>query len=184
MTIPNKTTSDKILWRNRVKSLIVLRGNSGSGKTTIAKELQHKFGGNTMYISQDMIRREMLWVKDGENTLAIPLLKELLIYGNQNSNVVILEGIMYADWYKSLFELARELYRENIYAYYFDIPFEETLKRHQTRTKSEEFGEEALRRWWREKDYSDVLAENAITAERDQAGIVQEIYDTVMEGLG
>ena len=29
-----------------------------------------------------------------------------------------------------------------------------------------------------------VLAENAITAERDQAGIVQEIYDTVMEGLG
>ena len=166
-----------------MKSLIVLRGNSGSGKTTIAKELQHKFGGNTMYISQDMIRREMLWVKDGENTLAIPLLKELLIYGNKNSNVVILEGIMYADWYKSLFELARELYRENIYAYYFDIPFEETLKRHQTRAESEEFGEEALRRWWRERDYSDVLAEKAITAERDQAGIVQEIYNTVMEGL-
>ena len=56
-----------------MKSLIVLRGNSGSGKTTIAKELQHKFGGNTMYISQDMIRREMLWVKDGENTLSILL---------------------------------------------------------------------------------------------------------------
>lgn len=31
-----------------MKKLIVLRGNSGSGKTTIAKELQKKFGKNTM----------------------------------------------------------------------------------------------------------------------------------------
>lgn len=37
--------------------LIILRGNSGSGKTTVAKELQKKFGYNTMLISQDEIRR-------------------------------------------------------------------------------------------------------------------------------
>lgn len=35
--------------------LIILRGNSGSGKTTVAKELQKKFGYNTMPISQDEI---------------------------------------------------------------------------------------------------------------------------------
>ena len=58
--------------------LIILRGNSGSGKTTIAKELQKLFGKNTMLISQDVIRREMLNVDDGENTKALPLLKELL----------------------------------------------------------------------------------------------------------
>ena len=56
-----------------MKKLIILRGNSGSGKSTIAKELQKQFGNNTMLISQDMIRREVLKVKDGENTLAIPL---------------------------------------------------------------------------------------------------------------
>ena len=43
--------------------LIILRGNSGSGKTTIAKELQNSFGRNTMLISQDVIRRYMLKVK-------------------------------------------------------------------------------------------------------------------------
>ena len=59
--------------------LIVLRGNSGSGKTTIAKELQKSLGRNTMLISQDVIRRDMLRVKDGENTEALPLMKELLI---------------------------------------------------------------------------------------------------------
>ena len=46
--------------------LIILRGNSGSGKSTIAKALQNKFGQNTMLISQDEIRRNMLNVKDGE----------------------------------------------------------------------------------------------------------------------
>ena len=61
--------------------LIVLRGNSGSGKTTVAKELQKVLGSNTMLISQDVIRRDMLNVKDGKDTLAIPLLMELLRYG-------------------------------------------------------------------------------------------------------
>lgn len=40
-----------------MRKLIILRGNSGSGKTTIAKELQNRFGTNTMLISQDVIRR-------------------------------------------------------------------------------------------------------------------------------
>ena len=159
--------------------LIILRGNSGSGKTTIAKELQNRFGRNTMLISQDMVRREILKVKDGENTQAIPLMKELLIYGNNHSDVVILEGIMYADWYKPLFELAVRLYGSNIYAYYFDLSFEETLKRHQTKPNCHEFGEEAMRRWWREKDFSDILNEVNITAEESMDSIVENIYDTV-----
>ena len=137
-----------------MSKLIILRGNSGSGKTTIAKEIQKNFGRNTMLISQDVIRRDMLRVKDGENTEAISLMKELLAYGREHSDIVILEGIMYADWYKPLFELAIQLYDTKVYAYYFDIPFEETLKRHQTKPNCNEFGEEAMRKWWREKDFS------------------------------
>lgn len=163
-----------------MQKLIILRGNSGSGKTTIAKELQKKFGRNTMLISQDMIRRDMLSVKDGENTLAVPLMKELLIYGNKHSEIVILEGIMYADWYKSLFELAVQLYDIRVYAYYFDLPFEETLKRHQTKPNCNDFGEEEMRRWWREKDFSDVLDEVSITSDKDKESIVREIYDSII----
>ena len=159
--------------------LIILRGNSGSGKTTTAKELQNRFGHNTMLISQDAVRREMLKVRDGENTLALPLMKELLRYGSEHSDVVILEGIMYSDWYKPLFELAVQLYGTEIYAYYFDLPFEETLKRHQTRAKCNEFGEEAMRRWWREKDFSDVLKEDRITSEKDMESVVEDIYNAV-----
>ncbi len=165
-----------------MKKLIVLRGNSGSGKTTIAKELQKKFGKNTMLISQDVIRRDILKVHDGENTLAIPLMKELLTYGNGHSDIVILEGIMYANWYKPLFELAVQLYGTKIYAYYFDISFEETLKRHQTKPNCHEFGEDEMREWWREKDFSNVLNEVSITDEKDMESIVADIYNTVLNG--
>lgn len=38
-----------------MRKLIILRGNSGSGKTTVAKMLQEKFGANTMLIFHDMV---------------------------------------------------------------------------------------------------------------------------------
>lgn len=82
-----------------MSKLVIIRGNSGSGKTTVAKALQHKLGHNIMVISQDVIRRDMLRVKDGVDTKALSLLSELLVYGNNNCKFVILEGILYSQWY-------------------------------------------------------------------------------------
>ena len=42
------------------------------------------------------------------------------------------------EWYSPLFKTANELYGMDIYAYYFDIPFEETVRRHNTRDKKQE----------------------------------------------
>ena len=151
-----------------------LIGPSGSGKTTVAKALQKKLGRNTMLISQDEVRRNMLWVDDGIDTKALPLMAELLRYGREHSEFSILEGIMYDEWYRSLFELANELYGSNVYAYYFDLSFEETVRRHNTRNR--EFGEKDMRRWWREKDFSSALREQAITCEMDTDSIVEKIY--------
>lgn len=172
----NRISIHQIITEEKMAKLIVLRGNSGSGKTTTAKNLQKKFGRNTMVISQDAIRREMLMATDGPDSKAIPLMENLLDYGYKHCEIVILEGIMYADWYKPLFELAKKLYQNQIYAYYFDIPFEETMKRHQTRQKSAEFGEAEMREWWREKDYSDILMEAKIGQELSMEQITDLIY--------
>ena len=163
-----------------MRKLIVLRGNSGSGKTTVAKELQSIIGSNTMLISQDMVRREILKVSDGKDTLALPLLKQLLQYGHDHSEIVILEGIMVADWYRPLFELAVSLYGNEVYAYYFDLPFEETVKRHKTRSKAGSFGEEAMKEWWVEKDYSDVLNETKITKDLSKDQILRMIRQAIL----
>lgn len=165
-----------------MSKLIILRGNSGSGKTTVAKELQKKFGSNTMIISQDMVRREILKVNDGPTTEALSLMQELLIYGKNHSEITILEGIMYADWYKPLFECAVREFGDGIYAYYFDLPFEETLRRHQARTKNNEFGEKEMRGWWREKDYIGFVKEDVITAEKTLESVVERVYENIAQG--
>lgn len=159
-----------------MSKLIIIRGNSGSGKTTIAKDLQRKFGRNTMLISQDYIRREMLLVRDKKNNKAIPLLIELLKYGKNNSNVVILEGILYTDLYMLLFEKAIELFGSEIYAYYYDIPFEETIKRHNTKSNKSDFGEKEMKNWWREKDYVGFINEKELTATLSISEAVSKIY--------
>ena len=158
---------------------LAMIGASGSGKTTVAKELQKKFGYNTMLISQDEIRRNILRVKDGIDTKALPLMIELLKYGYEHSDIVILEGIMYEEWYNPLFKVANELYGSNVYAYYFDLSFEETVRRHNTRNR--EFGEKDMRRWWREKDFSAVLKEQLITCEMDANSIVAKVYADLLK---
>lgn len=80
-----------------------------------------------------------------------------------------------------LFKVANELYGSNVYSYYFDITFEETIRRHQTRSKSQEFGEEHMRGWWREKDFSAVLKEQLITCEMDANSIVAKVYADLLK---
>lgn len=144
--------------------LISIRGNSGSGKSSVAKALQHKFGRNTLMIPQDTVRREMLWAHDGNNTAAIPLLISLIEYGYANSEITIIEGILNSEWYKPLFERAVQIFQaENIYAYYYDLPFAETLKRHESKSNKFDFGEKEMRRWWNEKDYLGFMKEKTLT---------------------
>ena len=160
--------------------LIILRGNSGSGKSTLARRIQHRLGRNTMVIAQDTVRREMLWVKDEPGTPAVALLTELLRYGYAHSKVTILEGILYADIYQPRFEEAVRLVGgENIFAYYYDLPFEETLVRHQTKPNRADFGEAAMRKWWRERDLSPVLSEQLLTAEISLEAAEETIYTAV-----
>lgn len=146
-----------------MSKLIIIRGNSGSGKSSVARGLQKRIGRNTLMLAQDTVRREMLLARDGYDTAALPLLIALLRYGYENNEVVVLEGILHSQWYKQLFETAVQLFGEDIYAYYYDLPFEETLKRHETKPQKLEFGETEMRRWWNEKDFIGIIPEKTIT---------------------
>lgn len=162
-----------------VTKLVIIRGNSGSGKTTVAKELQQKIGNNVMLLSQDVIRRDILRAKDGANTLALQLMKELLIYGKNNCKIVILEGILYSQWYLSLFELSKELFGGNIFAYYYDLPFEETLLRHQTKSNKDDFGENEMKNWWIERDFISIIPEKVISKNMSVSDTVEMIYKDI-----
>lgn len=104
---------------------------------------------------------------------------ELLKYGKQNSDMTILEGILDSEEYHSLFETAVKEYGENIFAYYYDLLFEETLRRHSTKPNRNDFGEADVRRWWREKDYLSIITETILTEDMSFDDAVNMIYQEV-----
>ena len=165
-----------------MQKLIILRGNSGSGKTTVAKLLQARIGSNTMVISHDMIRMQILNVRGEEGVVkSQALMIDLLRYGKRHSEVTILEGILPSKEYLSLFEVAIEEYNGNIYSYYWDVPFEETLVRHRTKPNRNNFGEEDMKRWWKEKDYLDTIPQTIIEKDLSLDDTVNLIYSDVMK---
>ena len=164
-----------------MKKLVILRGNSGSGKTIVAKKLQEKFGPNTMRLSHDMIRMEVLHVWGDEGIAkSEPLMINLLKYGRKNSEITILEGILPANEYHRLFESAIEESGQTIFAYYYHLPFKETLLRHNQNPNRNDFSEADMKRWWREKDFINFIPETILTKELRLEDTVELIYQNVM----
>lgn len=153
-----------------MSKLIIIRGNSGSGKTTIAKELQEKLRQHfskeadegTMLIPQDVVRREILRTKDGPKNPSIQLIKDIASYGHSIGYDVIIEGILVRKHYGKMLNDVVALFDE-VYVYYLDISFEETLRRHKTKPNSHEFGEELMREWYIEKDVLGLTNERVFT---------------------
>lgn len=162
-----------------MKKLIILRGNSGSGKSTVAKSLQQHFGLHTLMISQDNISRDMIFALEGHDEDAKPLMMTILKFGHENCEISIMDGIYKKSKYDDLLRLAKELYADEIYAYYFDLPFEETLKRHQTRWKRDRFGEDEMKRWWSDRDFIGFISEKIITKELSKDEIVNMIIHDI-----
>lgn len=77
-----------------MSTLILLRGNSGSGKTSVANEIHDILGEGTLLISQDYVRRIMLKVKDKPMNLAIGLIQSMIEYGLNHCEYTIVEGIL------------------------------------------------------------------------------------------
>ncbi len=120
--------------------LIIIRGNTGSGKTTTAKSLQNYLGHGTLLVSQDVVRREMLKVQDREGNLSIDLIRQIAEYGKDKCEFIIVEGILYKERYGEMLKNLIQFYDQEAYAFYFDLSFEETVLRHNSREKKMEFG--------------------------------------------
>ena len=107
---------------------------------------------------------------------------QLLKYGKEHSEVTILEGILPAKEYHRLFETAAKEYG-NIYAYYYDLPFEETLLRHKTKPNKNDFGEADMKRWWREKDFLPMISEKILYKDISFEETVQLIYNQTVNDI-
>ena len=75
--------------------LIVLRGNSGAGKSTVARALREAYGRGVAWVSQDLIRRIILKEKDRPGAANIGLIDQVARYSLDHGYHVVLDGIFY-----------------------------------------------------------------------------------------
>lgn len=136
----------------------------------------------TILLSQDNLRRTILKAKDGPNTPTISLFLSLLKTGKDWADTIIIEGILVADWYQAVWEQLLNDFSGKIYAYYYDLAFEETCRRHATRPKSTEFGPDSLAHWWVEKDYLPQIPEKLIPAHSSLEQSLQTILTDLEDG--
>ncbi|QEA59524.1 kinase [Leuconostoc koreense] len=130
-------------------TLVIIRGNSGSGKTTLARQLHHVLT-DSLLISQDIVRREMLNVKDEVGNLSISLIKNLLEFGNQQEQFVILEGILKSSVYGPMMREQIQDF-DQVVTVYYRLSLNETVRRHYTKPITE-FTAIDLTRWYQSDD--------------------------------
>ena len=66
--------------------------------------------------------------------------------------------------------------------YYFDIPFDETLRRHATKPNAHEFGEAEMRQWWRSYDVLGVKEEQIFNEKMSADAMLRKILNDCVTG--
>ncbi|MFW6641424.1 kinase [Nocardiopsis algeriensis] len=157
--------------------LVVIRGNSGSGKSSIARALREAYGRGLAVIEQDYVRRVVLKEKDRPGAANIGLIDLMARHALDAGIHVVVEGILYADRYGDMLTSLMRDHRGLSRCYYLDIPFAVTLERHATKPVADEFGEAQMREWWRPRDLLPGGAETVIDEHSSIAQAVARILD-------
>jgi predicted kinase len=160
--------------------LIVLRGNSASGKSTGASELQRNLGPGTANIGQDHFRRVVLREHDLANGDNIGLLANTIRYCAGIGYNVIVEGILVASHYRDMLCHVIAEHAEPSHVFYLEVSLDEALRRHQERPLGTEVSPEEFRRWYVPADLLGVPGEVVLDATAD----VRVTVRAIMSALG
>lgn len=128
-----------------------------------------------MLIEQDYFRRTICKEHDRTDSLNEKLLLHTIQFAINHDRHIILEGILYTVNYRNFFTKLFKIHPDNNFVYYFDIPFDETLRRHKTKPNRDDFGETDMRKWFHPHDYLRVEGERIINGEATQDEIVKMI---------
>lgn len=155
--------------------LVLIRGNSGSGKSTVARSLREAMGYGTAWIEQDHIRRVLLREPDSPNGANIGLIDQTARYALDRGYTVILEGILDSGRYGDMLTRLAADHLGLTLAYYFDVEFDETVRRHQSRPQAQVFSPQDMADWYRPFDLVEGLNETRIAETETADDVVHRI---------
>lgn len=158
--------------------LVILRGNSASGKSTIAKLLREHLGRGVAWIEQDYLRRTVLREHDRPGLPNVGLIEVTTRYALDAGYHVITEGILGTQRYGEMLQRLAADHEGITRFYYFDVPLAETQRRHQAKALAS-VSPEMLREWYRDRDLLGFVDESIITAGESQEQIVARLVREV-----
>jgi hypothetical protein len=132
--------------------LVVVRGPSGSGKSSVAARLRAAYGRGLAVVGQDVLRRVVLRERDVPGGANIGLISLVARHALDSGFHVVVEGILDAGRYGAMLAELVAGHRGRSRLYYLDVAFEETVRRHATRPQRAEFSPEEMAGWYRERD--------------------------------
>jgi hypothetical protein len=144
--------------------LIVIRGNSASGKSSVAAEIRRRHGYGLAIVGQDNLRRLVLREPDVPGGANIGLIDLTARFALEHGFHTIVEGIMDADRYAAMLTALIADHGGRSNAYYLNVPLAETLARHATKPEADAYGERELRAWYRDRDLLPGGVEHVIDA--------------------
>ncbi|MFJ4973026.1 M15 family metallopeptidase [Streptomyces sp. NPDC088755] len=147
---------------------MVIRGNSASGKSSVAQGLRDHHGRGIAIVGQDMIRRIVLREHDTPRGANIALLSRIARDALDAGFHVVLEGILYADRYSHMISSLVRDHRGVSRCYYLDVPLEVTRTRHASKADAaylQQVTDDHLTSWYRELDLLPEGLETVISAD-------------------
>jgi predicted kinase len=153
--------------------LVVIRGNSGSGKSSIARQLQARHGRGCAWVEQDYLRRIVLRERDKPGGLAPVLVDQTVRTALDHGYHVVLDGILHAGRYAPMLTSLCHDHRGRTTVFYLDVSLTETLRRHQTRPQADQFSAADMRGWYLPRDLLGVNGEHVL---HENTGLQEAVH--------
>jgi len=158
--------------------LIVIRGSSGSGKSSVAAAIRASRPDRTVaVVGQDVMRREVLGTGDDVDGHATALIDLTTRFALARGFDVVLEGILNADWYRETLLRLMDDRRGISRCYLYDLSLDETVRRHASKPVAHVFGEAEMRKWWRGCQPVEGLDEAIVTESEILESTVTRVLD-------
>ncbi len=154
-------------------TLVVLRGNSRSGKSTLSMALRQR---PMSVVGQDHVRRIILKDRDKlELTAAVELIDLNVRFCLDHDKDVVLEGILWSQKYGAMIRRLLEDHRGPNHVYYLQADFDETAARHTASVDADDWTTDDMRSWWNGDDLLGIPGEVVLDANRPMAESLSRI---------
>jgi predicted kinase len=163
-------------------TLVVIRGNSGSGKTTTAREVRSRYGRGCALLEQDYLRRIVL--REHDSASMGPVAPQFIASTARTAldlgYHVVLEGILHRDRYGATLRQLIAGHPGPSHVYYLDVSFDQTVRRNRERIASDGFTADDMRSWYAPQDLLGLPGEHVLP----ESATLDDAVDTILHTSG